>query len=405
MTSQVYPPERHPSGILWRDLAEFLAQEGCSVNIATGFPNHPEGKIFKGYKRTLSRKEVEGGVTVIRGYHLVSSSRSPVAIGFVMLSQAISYCISAFRINKPEVILCGAPPLVGPLISLMLGRIFRAKVIYVIADIYPDILIDLGLLKNSLSVSLARYLEQFLYQQSDHIVVLSDGFRKIMTEEKKVTPDKISVIPVWLDRQDIVHMDRNNAFRRELNISSDKFVVLYAGGMGWVSGSEVILEAATHLKNHRNIIFLLVSGGKVHDHLEKEARNKGLENLLFAPFQPRTRLSEVQATADVSLVTLASGRGKTSVPSKILGYMAAARPVVAAVDVDCDIANIVRQSGCGLVVPPENGEKLAHAILQYYQNPEKGMIDGQKGRKYFLQQFEKNIVIKKYLDIINKLVL
>ncbi|MDP2044797.1 MAG: glycosyltransferase, partial [Deltaproteobacteria bacterium] len=123
----------------------------------------------------------------------------------------------------------------------------------------------------------------------------------------------------------------------------------------------------------------------------------------FLPFQPRERLSEVQATSDVSLVTLAPGRGKTSVPSKVLGYMAAARPVIAAVDEGCDTADLIRTSGCGLAVPPGQGDDLAEAILQFYGNPKERLMRGEAGHRHFLQHFERRTVLKHYIDTIQNM--
>lgn len=400
MTSQVFPPERHPSGILWKELAEYLSGEGFEVTVATGFPNHPDGHLFHGFKRKLAVKEKLNGFTLIRSFHLASPSQKPVVRSLIMLSQAISFCISGLFAKTPQVILCGAPPLLGPLFSQVLARFFKAKIVYCVSDMYPDILIALGWLKNATSIYLAKLLERVAYKGADHIVVLSEGFRSTLINEKRVPADKISVIPLWLDKQDVVPGKRENAWRREIGISPEKFVVLYAGTLGWVSGAEVVIDTAIRLGDYADITFLLVGGGQVLDRMKLRARNEGLSNIRFAPFQARERLSEVQAAADVSLVTLAPGRGKTSLPSKVLGYMAAARPVVAAVDAECDIANIIRQAGCGLVVPPEDGKSLAQAILHYYHHPLQRESHGRKGREYFLQHFEKNAVITRYRDLL-----
>lgn len=404
MTSQVFPPERHPSGILWMELAEYFSSLGCEVTVATGFPNHPEGRLFPGVKRKISVTEKMNGFSVTRTFHLISSRQTALARGLMMLSQGVSFCLSGFLGKKPDLIFCGAPPLVGPFFSQLLARIFKARVVYVIADIYPDILVNTGWLKSPLLISLAKILENITYRYSDYIVVLADGFRATLIKEKKVEPEKIKVIPLWLDRNVIVPMDRDNAWRREMGIPSAKFVVLYAGTMGVVSGATVIIEAAAKLAKYSEIVFLLVGTGQVRSRLEEMAREKGLDNLRFVPFQPRERLSEVQATADVSLVTLAPDRGKTSVPSKLLGYMAAARPVVASVDLDCDLANIVRQAGCGVVVPPGDGEALAQAVLAYYQQPHQRASHGQKGREYFMEHFVKEAVMQEYKALIEKLI-
>jgi colanic acid biosynthesis glycosyl transferase WcaI len=261
----------------------------------------------------------------------------------------------------------------------------------------------MGYLKNPALIRAARKLENLIYRRSDKIGVLSEGFQRTLIKEKGVALEKVAVIPVWLDVRDIVPMQRDNPWRREMEIESEKFVVLYAGTIGLVSGAEVVVEAARLLRSRRDILLLLVGEGQAKDRVEAMAREFGLNNIRFLPFQPRERLSESQATADVSLVTLAPGRGKTSVPSKVLGYMAAARPVVAAVDKDCDTAELIRTSGCGLVVSPDQGDELAEAILHFYGNPKERVTCGRAGHRHFLHHFERQAVLKRYIDIIQNM--
>ena len=130
----------------------------------------------------------------------------------------------------------------------------------------------------------------------------------------------------------------------------------------------------------------------------------GLQNFRFLPFQPRQYLSDIQATADISLVTLAVGRGRTSVPSKILAYMAAARAIIASVDEYCDTAKMVKEANCGTVVPPGNGQSLAQAILYYYEHPSERISSGNQGLTYLLKNFDKKIIIEQYFTLIQTLI-
>jgi colanic acid biosynthesis glycosyl transferase WcaI len=231
-------------------------------------------------------------------------------------------------------------------------------------------------------------------------VVLSEGFRYTLIKEKEVPAEKITVIPVWLDAQDIVPKPRDNLWRREMGIGAEKFVVLYAGTIGLVSGAEMVVEAAKNLQSYEDILFLFVGWGQSRDRVEAEARKAGLRNMRFLPFQPRERLSEVQATADISLVTLAPGRGKTSVPSKVLGYMAAGRPVLAAVDAACDTAALIKRAECGVAVLPGNAKVISEEILNLFKNPQWRQDSGLKGRKYFEENFERSKVLGRFLDLI-----
>jgi colanic acid biosynthesis glycosyl transferase WcaI len=403
ITTQVYPPEGHATAIMIQELAEDLSRWGAEVTVAAGYPHHPYGRLYPGFRKKRLQVEPESGFRVIRGWHLIHPSHSLAMRSLVMASQCGAFFLSAANCPRPDVVISCGPPILGPLTSTLIARTSGARLVTIIYDIYPDIAVESGQLRNPTLTLLARKLERVIYRQSERIVVLSEGFRRTLIDNKGVDPQKVAVIPVWLDVRDIFPLSRENAWRREMGISPDTFVVLYAGTIGLVSGAEVVVEAANRLESYQDILFLFVGAGYAKDRVEAKARELGLRNIRFLPFQPRERLSEVQATADVSLVTLAPGRGKTSVPSKVLGYMAAARPVIAAVDDDCDTAELIRKAHGGLVVPPAQPETLSDAILNFYQNSEARKLAGENGLKYFERYFERRHVMAKYIALIEGL--
>lgn len=403
LTTQVFPPERHPTGIVVQELAEEMAHRGWQVTVATGFPQHSYGRLYPGYQRKFVATESHNGYRVVRGWHLLQAKPSLLHQALGMASQAAAFFIAALRSAPPQVVIAGPPPILGPLVSSLIAKRYGAKLVPFIYDIYPDIAVELGVLRNSSAITAARGLERLMYRLSDRVVVLSEGFRRILVEQKGVEPQKVAVVPVWLDGSQVVPLPRQNPWRKEMGIPPDKFVVLYAGTIGLVSGAEVVVDAARRLASFPDILLVMVGTGLAKDLVQARAAALGLTNLLFLPFQPRERLSEVQASADVSLVTLAPGRGRTSLPSKVLGYMAAARPVIASVDGDSDLAKLITWSRCGFVVPPGQGEKLAETIIHCWRHPDQGRGLGEAGRRYFLRQFEKKVVIGKFAALIEQL--
>jgi colanic acid biosynthesis glycosyl transferase WcaI len=151
-----------------------------------------------------------------------------------------------------------------------------------------------------------------------------------------------------------------------------------------------------------DVLFLFVGDGQVREECERAAREAALANVRFLPFQPRAELAEVQASADVSLVTLARGRGGTSVPSKVLGYMAAARPVLASVDAGCDTARTIESAGCGVVVPPGDAAALA-ATLEAMLADEPGRRRmGEAGRRAFERDFGAEAALRRYAEMLEE---
>jgi colanic acid biosynthesis glycosyl transferase WcaI len=403
ITTQVFLPEPHPTGVMVQELAIGLAQRGHKVTVAAGLPHHPYGVVYPGYGKHLLEVENQNGFRIVRGWQLVHPSSAFISRSLVMGTQCAAFCLDALSSPRSDIIISFGPPLMGPLTSAVIARLQGAKLINVIYDIVLDIALGLDLLKNHRVINLAKKIESLTFQLSDKIVVLSEGFRHTLINEKKVDSQKIVIIPVWLDARDVTPLDRNNLWRQELQISAEKFVVLYSGTIGLVSGAEVILDAAQQLASYPDILFLIVGAGQTKEKMEAKARQAGLKNIRFLPLQPRERLSELQSTADVSLVTLAPTRGKTSVPSKVLGYMAASRPVIASVDLWCDTAAMIQKAECGRVVPPANGKELSEAILYYYHNPIERKADGEKGRQFFLANLERSVIVRKYINLIGNL--
>jgi colanic acid biosynthesis glycosyl transferase WcaI len=278
-----------------------------------------------------------------------------------------------------------------------------ARFVPVIYDLYPDVAIETGKVTNRIVIWAARAAERLVYRLADRIVVLSDGFRRALVA-RGVPQAKVEVVPVWLDPDEIRPSPRVNTWRREMGIEPGVQVILYAGTIGLVSGAMILLDVAARLQERSDALLLIVGEGKVRDDLEREARRCGLQNLRFLPFQPRARLSEVQATADVSVVTLAPGRGRTSVPSKILGYMAAGRPIVASVDEDADTASAVREGRCGLVTPPGDAAALADAIASLLDDPARREAMGRAGRCYFEGTYSKDAALASMTRVLEDVV-
>jgi colanic acid biosynthesis glycosyl transferase WcaI len=169
-----------------------------------------------------------------------------------------------------------------------------------------------------------------------------------------------------------------------------------------VSGASILLECAEMLKSYNEILFVLVGEGVEKERIESDAVRRGLTNMRFLPLQERSRLSEVQSSADVSVVTLLKGKGMTSVPSKVLGYMSAARPVIASVDSESDTAGLIVAARCGIVVPPENHVELCDAILSLYTNRIHGKTLGANGRAYLVANYRREALTSRYEQLFRK---
>lgn len=397
---QWFPPEYAPIGVMLHELAQDLAENGYEVTIITGFPNHPSGIVFGGYRKQLFLEERVGNVRIIRCYLYTSPRKTFLRRVMNYLTFAAASFWAALRLERQDLLFMVSPPLSNGLIALLLRKLRGLPYVFNIQDIYPDAAVSAGIIRNGLLIRLLQRLERAIYHNASGIAVISDGFRDNLFG-KGVATDKVGVIYNWIDTNEIVPLPKETAFAREHDLAG-KFVVLYSGTIGLISGAEILVECAARMTDCDDVVFLFVGEGVVKDRIQEEAAARSLRNVRFLPFQPRNLLSEVQSVADVSVVTLKKGKGMTSVPSKVLGYMAGARPVVASVDLESDTATLVRRAGCGLVVPPENAEELCAAIRELYEDRARAAACGRSGRLFLENNCGRSRITGQYVRFFEK---
>jgi len=182
------------------ELAEGLAQRGFEVVVAAGLPHHPTGKLAPGYGRSYRSVDRIGRYRVVRFWHPTSGNRSFPARIAIMATQMLATISAAATSGRPDVILSfGGPPLVGPVLSGVLARIWRVPLVTVIHDLYPEVAVENGALRSRLLVAAARAAERLQYRLSDRLVVLGDATKNLLVAAKRVDAAVIDVLPVWLD--------------------------------------------------------------------------------------------------------------------------------------------------------------------------------------------------------------
>ncbi|MGB2614274.1 MAG: glycosyltransferase family 4 protein [Phycisphaerae bacterium] len=391
----VFPPEHAPAGVMVHELAEDLAARGHQVTVQTGWPNHPGGKLFPGWRvkwRCLSR---DGRYRLMRVWHSITPKSSTLGRLWGYLTFAVSSLVNGLAAGPVDAVLSLSTPVFGGWSAWVLARLKGARFVYDVFDLHPEGARSAGLLGEGLAYRLWRWGDTALMRRADAIATLGPGIKRLI-EARGIDGAKVTVVPFWLDTDRIRPSDRANAWRRAQGIPAETFVALYAGTIGYISGAQVLVETAERLRDRPDILLLVVGEGVAKDELEAEARRRGLGNIRFLPFQPEEVLSQVQATADVGLVTLLPEAGKSSIPSKVLGYMAAGRPVVASVAEDSDTAEMIRAGGCGWVVPPQDGAVLTDAIREAADHPDQTRRRGERARQHMLAHFARTRAVASY---------
>lgn len=394
----VYPPESAPAGIMVREIAEDLINKGNKVTVITGWPNHPQGIIFSGWKNKFRLYKYENnGINLIRCGHSIHPRNKMFWRIWYYFSFSLSTLINGLRVRSIDSVLCLSTPIFGTWSSWILAKIKKARFVYDIFDLHPESALNSMILKNNVVYKILLALDTKICQKSELILTLSESMKKSIVS-RGILPERIKVAPFWVDTNKIRPESNENPWRTKLSVSPNAFICLYAGTMGLISGLEMIADTARRLINRKEIIFLCVGEGAAKEKLQKKTIEYGLNNIIYLPFQPSDELNNMFATANIGIVTLLPEAGKSSNPSKVLGYMAAGRPIMASVGTDSETAEIIRAGKCGWVVSSQDSSAMANAICKAADDREETKRAGERAREYVKMYFSREVCVDIYRE-------
>ena len=395
-----FHPDLTGTGPLVTDLATDLVAMGDEVTVVTSMPHYGQRNVPSEYRGRLLHREKYLGVKVWRTFVYVPPNPSGFHRGINYLSYTFMSVFAGVLSGRHDIIFCVNPPITVSLPGFLVRLARRTPMIFNVQDIWPDCLVIIGQLRNRVLVRTFQYLEKFVYRVSARITVLSEGMKENLMR-KGVRRDKIVVIPNWADVDYIHPVPKENNFRAVHNLSG-RFVVMFAGNLGYISVLHTVLEAAKLLQDKERIIFPIIGEGNAKSGLVERAKALGLSNVRFLPTQAKEVLPEMLGAADVSLVTLNRHLGQLNVPSKIYSIMASGRPVLAAVPDDSEIARLIKEAACGVWVRPEDPECLAQAVESLSKQPELLECLGANGRNYVAAHFGRRLLIRRYHQLLHQ---
>ena len=393
-----YYPE--PIGIapLMTELAEGLAKRGHEVRVITAMPNYPQREIYEQYRGKLYETEERNGVTIQRSYVWVKPKPSLLDRIFLDSSFVCTSFFQALRGLRPDLVLLTVPPLPVCAPAALLGWLYNCPIVLNVQDILPEAAVHVGLIKNKALIWVLEAIEKFAYRTAHTVSVIAEGFVENL-ESKGVPSEKITCIPNWVDTSFIHPLPKeNNAFRRAHQLEG-KFVVLYSGNIALTQGLETVVEAAARLCDVPDIVFVIVGEMKAVERLKRYCKTCGANNVVLLPFQPRERLPEMLAAADVGLIVQKHNVVSFNMPSKTQVLLASGRPVIASVPGSGSAAKAIEKSRGGVVVEPENPVALAKQILELQKNPEQAERLGKQGRQYALERYSFEQALSQYENL------
>lgn len=403
----VFPPDGVSTAVIVGELSADLKTAGHDVTVVTTVPHYnrdAQAEVRQPLVRTcgplLYRSEFQG----VRVLHVAMPRKTGKVLSrLVAWTQfhVLSLIAAVSLVRRVDMIVAPSPPLTVGVCAWLLGRYYRAPYVYNVQELYPDLAITLGALKNPRLIALFYALERFVYARAEVITVIAERMRRRLLD-KGVPAAKIRVIPNFVDVTDMAPLPKVNAFSRQHGLDRT-FVVTYAGNMGPVQGLETVLEAASLLRRQAGLKFLLVGEGGLHDRFKAIVRDRGLENVLVLPHQPYALVRQIYATSDICLVPLAPYAGFDAIPSKVYRIMSCARPVLASADPDSDLAELIRLAQCGMVVPPGSPNTLAEVVGEAMRNVHRCTSMGEAGRAYVIAHYGRRSITAQYDRLVHEM--
>lgn len=401
----VYSYNYHPEPIgiapLMTELAEGLAARGHQVRVVTGMPNYPERRIYPHYRGKWYDNELRNGVQIQRSYVWIRPKPNLLARILLDGSFVVTSFLQALRGWRPDVILYTAPPLPVCVPCVLLSWLYSCPIVLNLQDILPEAAIRLGLVRNQRAICVFEALEKFAYRSATQICVIAEAFRENLLA-KGVPAEKLVCIPNWVDTDFIRVLPRQNAFRQAHDLQN-KFVVMYSGNIGLTQGLETVVRAAAKLRHLPDIVFVIVGETEALAQLRSICQTHDAPNLRLLPFEPRSRLPEMLAAADVGLIVQKRNVVSFNMPSKIQVILASSRPIVASVPIDGTAARAVLESGGGIVIEPEQPDRLAETLLQLYHDSHRAQQLGQQGRRHAIDCYDFQQALSQYEALFAKL--
>lgn len=392
-----FAPDTAPTGVVMTRIVHELAALGHELHVVTALPWYREHRIEAGWGGRLWRRERTSWGSITRVHPFPGGDKRNLlrrALGFAGFSVLAG--LASLPGGRVDAVVAMSPPLTMGLTGWLTHLVRRGPLVFNIQDVFPDAAVETGAITNRRVIAIARWLERVSYARSAAVTVLSDDLRDNVAAKLR-RPERVHVIPNFVDTVAITPAHRSTGLRRELGIG-DEPVVLYAGNVGFSQSLDMVLQAA---RRFPGVTFLVNGDGSARAALQAEAAD--LRNLRFGGYQPAERVPEVLATGDIHLVPLKRGLGRVSVPSKTYSILAAGRPVLAAIDPGTEVPRMLAASGGGVAVPPDDLPAFCTALQSLLDDPAAATAMGLAGRRWVESAASPHAVARAYERLIRDL--
>lgn len=394
---QFYDPEPIYKG---QNFAEAVRDLGYDVEVVTGFPNYPGGRIFDGYKMSLIERSERNGIAITRIplYPSHDGKKFGRALNYLSFFFSASFYLS-FSAKRANLVYAYSPPITVGLAAAVGGSIRQMPVVVDIHDLWPDTLPATGMISNPRVLRLIDMSCNWLYRRAKHIVLHSEGFRRILLG-RDVPPQKMTAVIGWTDEPISAEAKPKKVPEAMANLTGTK--ILFAGNIGPAQALEAVLDAAHLLQQAglaERVSFCFLGDGLALPGLKAKAESLKLENVSFLPRVPQSEVGAFLQSADCLLVHLRNDPlFAVTIPSKTQAYLAAGRPVIMAVKGEA--AALIEAAGAGVTATPQDPESIAHSVLVIDKMTERERTAlGKAGQEYYWRELSMRKGMEKFEQV------
>jgi glycosyltransferase involved in cell wall biosynthesis len=365
--SDNFPPESNAPATRLYEHATRWVRAGHEVTVITSAPNFPEGRLFPGYRNAWRQVEWMDGIRVVRVKTYITANEGFLKRTLDYLSfMLMATVISVFE-RRPDVVVATSPQFFCAVAGWMVGVLKWRPFVFELRDLWPASITAVGAMRKSMVIRALEWVELFLYGRADAIVSVTESFREDLIA-RGVPGEKIHVVINGVDLDRYAPQPRDQALAREFGLEG-KFVAGYMGTHGLAHALPKVLEAAERLRHRDDIAFFFAGSGAERARVEQLVAERDLRNVRLIPRQPKERMPALWSLCDLAIVPLRDTPVfSTVIPSKIFEAMGMGVPILMSMP-EGEATCIVRATGSGVCVPPEDPQAMSDAIEKLAGDP------------------------------------
>ena len=404
--SLIFSPDGVSTAYLYNDLALGFKDRGHEVVVLTTTPHfnplkeelqkQPLKRIFFGVFFTSNFK----GIKV---YHIPLKKHKNISLRiFSFFYWHIASFLVGLGINKIDYILSPSPPLTNGFIAIILSRIKKAKVIYNVQEVYPDLLINQGFLKSNFLIKILKSLEAYIYNNSYKVTTIDQLFYKLLFPRIKIK-ERLEIIPNFVDTdfyKPILNTDQN-LNQAIFSKNEGDLNIMYAGNIGEAQEWDLLLNTALKVKDLA-VTFWIIGGGAKKEYLKNRIVSQKLNNIKLFPYQSRDNMPALNLFADIHFIGLTKEVEFEGFPSKVYSILASAKPILAVASIGTPLYNFLKDKDCSFIISERASTKLVDLIISLINDKSKLDIMGRNGYNHIIANFSKDKIINAYLGLIEK---